>query len=249
MTISTINIGSYANDGTGDDLRSAFTKVNANFASISASIGITSATNLGSGTGIYKDINTTTLEFKTLTSTGNTVTLTSTANTVNLESNTRLSNDTSPSLGANLNLNGHNIVGTGDVQATVYGYDQRISENLLSLLLDTNNLTVDMGSIPSPTGFETNSKGYSWDFGSNFAITSNHINFGTITAKTLLQDGQDHQVTLSGNLATSGGYNLNLNLIGNSSVTLPASGTILSTTSPTVTSLKALSVAMAAALG
>jgi hypothetical protein len=243
-----INIGSYANDGTGDDLRSAFTKVNANFTAISASIGITSASNLGPGTGIYKDINANTIEFKTLTSTGNTVTLTNTATSVNLESKTVLSSDTTPSLGANLNLNNHVISG-GDTQTTVYGYDQRISDNLLSLLLNTNNLTVDMGSIAAPTGFDTNANGYSWDFGSGFAVTSNHVNFGTISATTLIQDGQDHQVTLSGNLATSGGYNLNLNLTGNSSVTLPASGTILSTTSPTVTSLRALSVAMAAALG
>lgn len=32
MAIQLINIGSYANDSTGDDLRTAFAKVNANFA-------------------------------------------------------------------------------------------------------------------------------------------------------------------------------------------------------------------------
>jgi hypothetical protein len=243
-----INIGSYANDGTGDDLRSAFTKVNANFLAISQSVGITGVTNLGTGTGIFKDILNNNAELKTLTSTGNTVVLTGTATTVNLEAKTILSSDTTPSLSANLNLNNYKITG-GDAQTTVYGYDQRISENLLSLLLNTNNLTVDMGTIAAPTGFETNAKGYSWDFGANFITNNNHINFGTIAGTTLIQDGQDHQVTLSGNLATSGGYNLNLNLIGNSSVTLPASGTILSTTSPAVSSLRALSVAMAAALG
>ena len=31
MAIQNINLGTYANDGTGDDLRSAFTKVNDNF--------------------------------------------------------------------------------------------------------------------------------------------------------------------------------------------------------------------------
>ncbi len=31
MAISTINIGTLANDGTGDDLREAFVKVNNNF--------------------------------------------------------------------------------------------------------------------------------------------------------------------------------------------------------------------------
>ena len=31
MAIQSINIGSIANDGTGDDVREAFNKVNANF--------------------------------------------------------------------------------------------------------------------------------------------------------------------------------------------------------------------------
>jgi len=36
MPISTINIGTIANDGTGDDLREAFIKVNNNFADLAA---------------------------------------------------------------------------------------------------------------------------------------------------------------------------------------------------------------------
>lgn len=37
MAIQTINLGTYANDGTGDDLRTAFQKVNANFIELGAS--------------------------------------------------------------------------------------------------------------------------------------------------------------------------------------------------------------------
>lgn len=37
MAIQTINLGNYANDGTGDDLRTAFTKVNANFTELNSS--------------------------------------------------------------------------------------------------------------------------------------------------------------------------------------------------------------------
>ena len=36
--IQTINLGNYANDGTGDDLRAAFTKVNANFTELYANM-------------------------------------------------------------------------------------------------------------------------------------------------------------------------------------------------------------------
>lgn len=56
MTIQTINLGNYANDGTGDDLRTAFQKVNANFAEVAGTASIIGGRNLGtvdlaSGTG------------------------------------------------------------------------------------------------------------------------------------------------------------------------------------------------------
>jgi hypothetical protein len=275
-------LGSYPNDGTGDDLRTAFQRVNNSFSALSSAIGITGAANVGSGTGIYKDVSGTTLELKSLTSTGNTVTFSSGTNTVNLEAKTTVVNDTNPSLGGNLNLNGYNITG-GDSRTTVYGYDQRIGNNLLSILIDNNNLNVDLGSFNNPTGFETNpmvpagsghtSGGYSWDFGSNFTTTSDHINFGYITTTQLIQDGKNHQVILGGNLVTTGGGNLTLNVASNSVLTLPSSGTLITNTSPSISNpvltgtttvtninvsgtlkvnglnLKSLAIAMSAALG
>ena len=54
MAIQTINIGTVANDGTGDDLREAFVKVNANFAELAArNPEATTGVNLGaSGEGV-----------------------------------------------------------------------------------------------------------------------------------------------------------------------------------------------------
>ena len=50
MAIQTVNIGTIANDGTGDDLREAFVKVNNNFSELDLrSPETTSASNLGSG--------------------------------------------------------------------------------------------------------------------------------------------------------------------------------------------------------
>jgi hypothetical protein len=40
VDLQQINLGSYANDGTGDDLRTAFEKVNANFGQIQSAIPI-----------------------------------------------------------------------------------------------------------------------------------------------------------------------------------------------------------------
>ena len=55
MTIQPINIGNVVNDGLGDDLRTAFEKVNANFTDLSTQLTIT-ATNVGAtGVGVFKE--------------------------------------------------------------------------------------------------------------------------------------------------------------------------------------------------
>jgi hypothetical protein len=57
MAIQLINIGNVANDGTGDDLREAFVKVNANFEDLDLRDNEkTTVTNLGSGAGIFDSI-------------------------------------------------------------------------------------------------------------------------------------------------------------------------------------------------
>jgi hypothetical protein len=66
MTIQTINIGNQVNDGLGDDLRTAFQKVNANFSDLSTQLTIT-ATNVGdAGVGVFKQKTGADLEFKKL---------------------------------------------------------------------------------------------------------------------------------------------------------------------------------------
>lgn len=67
MTIQTINIGNVVNDGLGDDLRSAFQKVNANFTELQSTLTVT-ASNLGTtGESIFKEKIGNDLRFKTLT--------------------------------------------------------------------------------------------------------------------------------------------------------------------------------------
>jgi len=55
MAIQTINIGNVVNDGLGDDLRTAFQKVNANFAELNASLTVTAANTGGTGYGVFKE--------------------------------------------------------------------------------------------------------------------------------------------------------------------------------------------------
>jgi hypothetical protein len=76
MTIQTINIGNVVNDGLGDDLRTAFQKVNANFATLNNDLTIT-ASNLGTvGEPVFKQKSGVNLEFKKLVA-GNKITITS----------------------------------------------------------------------------------------------------------------------------------------------------------------------------
>ena len=68
MTVQTINIGNQVNDGLGDDLRTAFQKVNANFTDLSAQLTIT-ASNVGAvGVGVFKEKVGADLRFKKLIS-------------------------------------------------------------------------------------------------------------------------------------------------------------------------------------
>lgn len=66
--INTINIGNVVNDGLGDDLRTAFQKVNANFNALNNELTVTVGTDGATGINIFKEKVGSELKFKTLTS-------------------------------------------------------------------------------------------------------------------------------------------------------------------------------------
>ena len=85
MALKTINLGSVANDGTGDDLREAFDKVVFNFAELDTRTPeATTVVNLGSGEGLYASKSDAELQFKSLVG-GNNVTLSSDANELTID--------------------------------------------------------------------------------------------------------------------------------------------------------------------
>jgi hypothetical protein len=177
MTLQVIQIGEYANDGTGDDLRTAFQKVNDNFTSLGGTVSIANAVNIGTGVGVFAQRNLVNLEFKKLTSSDNSIMFDSTIpNSINMKAAAVLNSDPAPQLSANLFLNGHNIIGTngtGDVQSTVFGLDIRILNALLELAVAGGGITLDFGSFTTPT------TGQSLDMGTFGAPPSNNLNFGT----------------------------------------------------------------------
>lgn len=165
MAIQLINLGNYANDGSGDDLRTAFQKVNANFSEIDTS-GISGGSNLGSGAPLYAGnvANPTigdSMSFRSLVG-GDNVTITYDGNSITISSPRDIDSD--------LDLNGNDIVGTGNINITGnvnatniddalntintfdFGSVTNTYENPITYLLD--QVGVDMGSFTDPADID-----------------------------------------------------------------------------------------------
>lgn len=84
MAVQLINIGNVANDGTGDDLREAMVKINANFEELDLrDYELTSASNIGTGEGIFAQRLNYDLQLKSLVA-GTDVSITSNASTITI---------------------------------------------------------------------------------------------------------------------------------------------------------------------
>lgn len=131
MPIQTINIGNYSNDGTGDDLRTAFQKVNANFADIDSRALVSNGINVGtSGVGVFKGKNVDLFEFKKLVA-GSNVTITDQTNTIIFDSPLQNSFTTvltdAGNLTANSSIGQFGIRGGDNVTISIDGQYVRIS--------------------------------------------------------------------------------------------------------------------------
>jgi hypothetical protein len=168
MSILQINLGNYANDGTGDDLRTAFEKVNANFSEINLT-HVISAENLGGGIPLFYDKVNNILRFRSIVG-GNNISLIYdndeiTISTVNLLSSVEA--DPAPKLGGNLDINSWQIYGngsidivgeiiatsfTGSVIGNVTGTVSDISNHNLADLGDVDPTTPQVGQVLSWNG-------------------------------------------------------------------------------------------------
>ena len=142
MTIQTINLGTYANDGTGDDLRSAFEKVNANFVELDT-LGVTSASNLGVGAPVFaakiaSPITGDNLTFRTIVG-GNNTAISYDATTITISAGSGF-------LFEDLNLNGNSIIGSGNID--IDG-DLTIGGNGIITLGPVSNTIISCGAAGS----------------------------------------------------------------------------------------------------
>ena len=165
MAVQTINIRTLANDGTGDDLREAFIKVNQNFESLDLRAPeSTTASNLGNvGEGVFHQKAGADLQFKKLVSGAN-ITLTSSTNgiTVNALGGLQQLNVVSDS-GSNQLADGDtlNIFGGTGASTTLSG-------NVLTV-----NTTTELSTDTTPV------------LGGNLDANGNTlINGGTLTASS-----------------------------------------------------------------
>jgi hypothetical protein len=146
MAISRINVGTLANDGTGDDLRQAFVKVNNNFDELDLRvIPQNTASNLGSGQGVFYTKENNNLNFRSLTA-GDGINLTGDATQITITNNASLTISTD---GDNLVLNTANktftINGGAGLTSSVTGSTVTLAAGAGVLSADTNpTLSTDL---------------------------------------------------------------------------------------------------------
>jgi len=180
----------------GTDLRTAFEKVNANFAFLDLTSAV-DAVNLGSGAGVYSSKSGDNLQLKSLVS-GTDMVITSTSSQITLSSLIDITRDTAPALGGNLVLNSFNVTGTGNVNITgsmtstgdtVVGGDVAVNGGDLTTTAGTFNLVNTTATTV------------------NLAAAANFLNIGKTTGLTTvageLQVNDDVVITNNGRLKTT----------------------------------------------
>jgi hypothetical protein len=174
--IQTINVGNLVNDGLGDDLRTAFQKVNANFADLNDELTLT-LSSVGNGEIVYKEKSNSSLVFKSLR--GGTGIQVSTISDTLVVANTRsvpfekIDTDSGSILSAsyqNITLQGTQSptseTGTKDIEVTASGSSVRFK----TIIPVTDYLqTYDFGTL---TGTYQNAI--------QLALTAANIDFGTL---------------------------------------------------------------------
>lgn len=212
MALQTINVGNFVNDGTGDDLRTAFTKINTNFEELDLIGGQNNTiSNVGTGIGLYREKIGVDLKLRTLKS-GNGITVALTTPNEITITNDRLSianiQADSGSFNASDSINSLSIVGGTGIVTSIVGDVLTIEGNDYVLSLD-----------PNPT------LGGNLNLNNNDIIGSGNINIsGNVTA--IAVDG-----SFNGNL-TGLVYGIDIREIDNTINVFDFGGILVNASSP-----------------
>lgn len=172
MAIQTINIGNQVNDGLGDDLRTAFQKVNANFATLDASLTVTASNTIGTtGYGVFKQKVDNNLEFKTIAA-GTKISITETPDALVINNNepyafTRIEGNSGNVVATSGNLGHITIRGADDILVDVFGTTLTVDTVLPITQILT---TYDFGPFDGV-----------YDNSVQLALSASNIDFGLIT--------------------------------------------------------------------
>jgi hypothetical protein len=165
MTVQTINIGNVVNDGLGDDLRTAFEKVNANFVELTDSLTVTARNIGGTGAGVFAQKVGAELQFKNLVA-GNRINLDSGADGIVISATYPeaiaifITDDGTATAGQ---LNDINIQGSDSIKIAASG-------STISFDTSTNLTIFDFGYISQTV-----------DNPLQLALAASNIDFGTVT--------------------------------------------------------------------
>ena len=168
MTIQPINIGNVVNDGLGDDLRSAFQKVNANFTDLAASITVT-ASNLGGGAGVFKNKDGVDLQFKSLVA--------GTKMFLDEQTNTIIINNQQPDGFGRIDTDLGIVDASDHLNITIEGGDNINVSAVGSVITVETNL--DLNQIIA--GFDFGVLGNNFLYSPQLALAASNVDFGTIT--------------------------------------------------------------------
>jgi hypothetical protein len=158
MTITRIDVGNIANDGTGDDLRQAFVKVNNNFDELDLRVvPQNTATNLGTGTGVFYTKEGAELSFRSLVA-GDNMSLVADGTSITI---TNTGSITLRTDGDTLNLSGagrqFGVNGGQNITTSLSGNNINVALDTTDLIsLDTNP---SLGAALDANSFNINNVG------------------------------------------------------------------------------------------
>ena len=169
MAIQTINIGNRVNDGLGDDLRTAFEKVNANFTELQTSLTVTASNTGSTGVGVFKDKVGADLRFKSLVSGSNMF--------LDEREDTIIINNTAPDAFIRIDTDAGVVLAADSENITIQG-GENVSVTAAGQVI-TIDSRLDIGDILTNIDFGT--IGGSMNYTTQLALAAANVDFGLIS--------------------------------------------------------------------